>query len=369
MMKYRSLSLSKPLFFTVLLTLMMGFQSTASTKKLDKAHSSSQQPSAFPPLPITIIAHRGASGHLPEHTMASKALAYGIGADFIEQDVVMSKDDHLIVHHDLTLDATTNVAAQFPNRHRQDGHFYVIDFTLAELKTLSVSERVTTSGKAKYPNRFPINTGEFKLHTLAEELTLIQALNTSHNKQVGIYPEVKSPWFHHQAGKDISLAVLQTLKAFGYTQKSDKVFLQSFDANELMRINSELLPKLKMDIALVQLIAFTDWQETKQRVGGKWQNYSYDWMFSAQGIAQVARYADGIGPWFPMLVDDNWQASALLTEAQRLNMTIHPYTFRIEDTPKRFASFEHWLQYTNKKLGITGVFTDFPARAKSALMH
>ena len=363
----------KPLFISILITLLSACQvinnpatESQTTNSLHTFDNHLQpQSKNTQQSPIVVIAHRGASGHLPEHTMASKALAYGMGADFIEQDVVMSKDNHLIVHHDLTLDATTNVATLFPNRNRQDGHYYVIDFTLAELKTLSVFERITASGEAKYPNRFPINTGDFRLHTFAEELALIQALNKSHHKNVGIYPEVKSPWFHHQAGKDISLAVLQTLKTFGYTRKSDKVFLQSFDAEELKRIHNELLPTLAIDISLVQLIAFTDWQETKQLVGGKWQNYSYDWMFTSAGIKQIAEYADGIGPWFPMLIDQNWQASTLLVDAQQLNLDIHPYTFRLEDTPKRFADFEEWLQFTYKALGITGFFTDFPAKAKS----
>ncbi|REL26304.1 glycerophosphodiester phosphodiesterase [Thalassotalea euphylliae] len=325
--------------------------------------------------PVTIIAHRGASGHLPEHTMASKALAYGMGADFIEQDVVMTKDDHLLVHHDLTLDATTNVATVFPDRKRQDGHFYVIDFTLAELKKLHVFERLkstetttgTATGTAKYPKRFPTQTGDFRLHTFAEELTLIQALNASHQKNVGIYPEVKSPWFHHQAGKDISSAVLSTLKTYGYTQKADNVYLQSFDANELKRIKHELLPKFGMTISLVQLVAYTDWQETQELVNNQWQNYRYDWMFTRQGVADIAEYADGVGPWFPMLVDDNWQASAFLKAAQQFKLAIHPYTYRIEDTPERFDSYDQWLQFTYAELGIDGFFSDFPAKSRAAL--
>ena len=328
--------------------------------------------------PVTIIAHRGASGHLPEHTIASKALAYGMGADFIEQDVVMTKDDHLLVHHDLTLDATTNVATVYPDRKRQDGHFYVMDFTLAELKKLQVFERLKSNaslaGKAtatriaKYPNRFPTQTGDFRLHTLEEELTFIQALNASHGKNVGIYPEVKSPWFHHQAGKDISSAVLSTLKAFGYTQQTDKVYLQSFDANELKRIKHELLPKFGMTISLVQLVAYSDWQETQELVNDQWQNYDYNWMFSRQGVAHIAEYADGIGPWFPMLVDDNWQASNFLKAAQQFELTIHPYTYRVEDTPERFDSYEQWLEFTHNELGIDGFFSDFPAKARAALI-
>ena len=312
---------------------------------------------------FTVIAHRGASGHLPEHTIPAKALAYGQGAHYLEQDLVMTKDNQLIVHHDLTLDATTNVAAIFPTKAREDGHFYVIDFTLDELRQLSVHERKKDTGEMKYPARFNNSVTPFHLHTFEEELALIKSLNKTTGRNVGIYPEIKSPWFHHQHNKDISLAVLKGLKTSGYLNKEDNVYVQSFDPNELQRIKQTLLPSLGMNIKLVQLIAYNDWHETKEKVNKQWHNYDYNWMFEVDGASKIASYADGIGPWFPMLVDDKLSPSTLLRNAKKTGLTIHPYTFRLEDTPQQFESFEQWLHYFTGTLGIDGVFTDQPDRA------
>src|SRR5690606_6405853 len=168
-----------------------------------------------------VVAHRGASGYLPEHTLASKAMAYAMGADYLEQDVVMTRDDQLIVMHDITLDRTTDVAARFPDRHRADGHYYSIDFTLAEIPSLQISEGVS-DGKQIYPGRFPAGRSSFRVHTFAEEIEFIQGLNHSTGREVGIYPEIKSPAFFHAEGKDLSSAVIAVLKHYGYTQRGDK---------------------------------------------------------------------------------------------------------------------------------------------------
>src|ERR671913_1263146 len=112
--------------------------------------------------PPIVIAHRGASGYLPEHTLAGKALAYGLGADFLEQDVVATRDSQLVVLHDIYLDDVTDVAVRFPGRHREDGRHYVVDFDLAELQTLTVFERrAPGSSAAKFPSRFPADIGLF----------------------------------------------------------------------------------------------------------------------------------------------------------------------------------------------------------------
>ena len=127
-----------------------------------------------------VIAHRGASGYLPEHTLESKALAYMMGADYLEQDLAMSRDDCLIVIHDIYLDRLTDVAEKFPERIRADGRFYVIDFTLEELKSLNFSEGFIIEKGQKvqeYKNRFPMFTSTFKLHTFEEEIEFIQGLN------------------------------------------------------------------------------------------------------------------------------------------------------------------------------------------------
>ena len=204
---------------------------------------------------ITVIAHRGASGYLPEHTLASKVMAYAMQADYIEQDVVLSKDDVPIVIHDILLDDVTNVLEKYPNRKREDGRYYVIDFTFEEIKTLAVTERFDSeTGLQIYPNRFPKGTSSFRLHSLQDEIELIQGLNKSTGKNIGIYPEIKKPEFHHENGKDISKIVLNILSDYGYKTKNDKCIVQSFDAIELERIRKEL----KSQLFLVQLMEFSE---------------------------------------------------------------------------------------------------------------
>ena len=204
-----------------------------------------------------VVAHRGASGYLPEHTLEAKAMAYAMGADYIEQDVVMTKDDELIVIHDITLDRTTDVAVKFPGRARADGRHYAIDFTLAEIRTLALSEGaylVNGERQQGYKSRFPMGKSNFRIATLAEEIELIQGLNVSTGKDIGIYPEIKSPEFHLAEGRDLGRAVVATLKAYGYTSKQDKVFLQTFGWDEVKRLRDELLPEAGIDLKLVMLV-------------------------------------------------------------------------------------------------------------------
>ena len=326
-----------------------------------------------------VIAHRGASGYLPEHSMAAKALAHNMNVDYIEQDVVMTKDDKLVVLHDHYLDRVTNVATKFPNRHRADGRYYVIDFTLAEIKSLSMTEGFSiTDNKqvANYPDRFPLWQSSFNVHTLAEEIELIQGLNKTMNKNVGIYPEIKSPAFHLHEGKDISLAVLNTLKRYGYTARTSNVFLQSFDANDLKRIKHTLLPHLNMDIKLVQLIAKTDWQETIVYKGNDKTPYNFDWMLLPESMTKIAEYADGIGPWKPMLVDDfnspkKPQPNGLIKAAHKAGLVVHPYTFRADKgrIPDFAASFNDLVNFYLFELNVDGIFTDFPDKAVKVIQR
>jgi glycerophosphoryl diester phosphodiesterase len=159
-----------------------------------------------------VIAHRGASGYLPEHTLAAQAMAVGQGADFIEQDVVLSRDGVPLVLHDLTLDAVTDVALRFPDRARDDGRFYAIDFDLAEIRTLRVRERVdAATGDPMFPKRFPDVPVPFSVATLAESIALVQGLEASTGRPIGIYPEIKRPAWHRAEGQDISRIVLDLL--------------------------------------------------------------------------------------------------------------------------------------------------------------
>lgn len=305
----------------------------------------------------TVIAHRGASGYLPEHTLPAKAMAYAMGADYIEQDVVMTKDDQLIVLHDITLDRTTDVADRYPQRIRDDGRFYAIDFTLEEIRTLSASEGFNLVGGDKqqgYAQRFPMATSRFSVPTFAEEIELIQGLNRSTGKDVGIYPEIKSPEFHRKAGKDISTAVVTLLKHYGYTEKSDKIYLQTFSYAELEIIATEIFPAIGVRLNLVQLIGGDD---------------SYRWMLQEDGMTKLAIHADGIGPEKSLVISrrstrENVEISELVSRAHEAGLKVHPYTYRLDSgqVPQYARDFDDLLRLHYFEANIDGVFTDFPDR-------
>ena len=316
-----------------------------------------------------IIAHRGASGYLPEHTLESKALAFGQGADYLEQDLVMTKDNHLVVIHDHFLDGLTDVAQKFPGRARADGKYYVPDFTLAEIRSLQMTENFKTeNGKQVpvYPDRFPLWQGSFKIHTFEEELQFVRGLEKSSGKRIGIYPEIKAPWLHHQEGKDIARATLAMLKKYGYTQKSDPVYLQTFDFNELKRIKTELLPQMGMNVKLVQLVAYSDWGETQARQNGRWANYDYDWMFKPGAMKEIARYADGVGPAWYMLLDEKQSrpghivATPMAADIQTTQLQLHPYTVRRETLPPYVRNIDEMYAALFEQAKADGIFTDFP---------
>ena len=302
-----------------------------------------------------VIAHRGASGYLPEHTLAAKAMAHTQGADFIEQDLVMSKDDHLIVLHDLYLDAVTDVAQVFPNRARDDGHHYAVDFTLDEIRRLAVFERFNPDEgihATMFKDRFPAGISTFGLHTFEEEIELIQGLNASSGKAVGIYPEIKDPEFHHDEGKDIASAVLAVLKQYGYSSASANVFLQCFYPDELRRIHAELLPRMNLSVPLVQLIG---------------RSPEFDHLLSEQGLAEISEYAAGIGPSMHLIVDPESNVSELeitnlVSMAHSANLQVHPYTFRRDEghIPAYATDYDDLLRIFLYQAGADGLFTDFP---------
>ena len=323
-----------------------------------------------------VIAHRGASGYLPEHTLPAKAMAFAQGADYLEQDLVMTKDDQLVVLHDHYLDRVTDVAERFPDRARKDGRYYAIDFTLAEIKSLKFSEGFTVENGKKvqtFPGRFPMGKSDFRVHTFEEEIEFIQGLNHSTGKNIGLYPEIKAPWFHHQEGKDIATRVLEVLKKYGYTSKTDKIYLQCFDANELKRIRNELEPKMGMNLKLVQLIAYTKWNETEeQQPDGKWVNYSYDWMLEPGAMEKIAQYADGIGPDYHMLIADSSTKghiiiNGMVKEAHEHHLEVHPFTVRADQLPPYAKDVNELYDALYRQADVDGLFTDFPDKAVSYL--
>lgn len=318
-----------------------------------------------PQKPI-IVAHRGASGYLPEHSLPCKAMAYAMKPDYLEQDVVLSKDGYPVILHDRFLDRVTDVSFCYPLKQRNDGHFYAIDFTLKELRTLKFTEGFKDEKLTpNYPERFPVFHSSFSLHTLEEEIQLIQGLNHSTGNSVGLYVEIKSPWFHKKEGQDITRVVLKTLKKYGYSKKTDPVYLQCFDYNELKRIKNELLPEMEMDLKLVLLITLDD-DESYTLENGRWKEYSMKWILTPEGIKEIANYVDGIGPHYEMIITNasqkgKLQRTQLIPLAHQYQLEVHPYTFRKDQgkVPLWADSFEEYVKVFFKE-GVDGIFTDFP---------
>lgn len=306
-----------------------------------------------------VIAHRGASGYLPEHTLAAKKLAFEMGADYLEQDIVASRDGALMVLHDIHLDRISDVAEKFPGRQRADGRFYVRDFDLAEIRTLKAWERMHADGSAVYPDRYPVRSGDFGLHTLEEELDLVARLNAEHGRSVGVYPEIKRPAWHKSEGIDIAPRLLAALAEHGYSGRSDPVFVQCFDADEVRRL------KLDLDCPyrLVQLIGENSWLEALT---------NYDDLRTPEGLAGIAEVADGIGPHLSQMfelsgVDGVPVVTALAADARNVGLLVHPFTFRSDDLPPGFTNFDDLVQFFVNSVGVDGLFTDFPDRVKALL--
>lgn len=299
-----------------------------------------------------VIAHRGASGYLPEHTLEAKALAHGLGADFLEQDLVLSKDNVPVVLHDIHLDTVTDVAARFPGRQRADGRFYALDFTVAEIKQLRVTERMNVkTGRPVYPGRFPARTGSFQIPTLAEELELIAGLNKSTGRSAGIYPELKQPAWHRQQGRDLSATVLPILARHGYRTKADACWLQCFEYAEVKRLRSELGWRGR----LVQLTG------TKPGADGT----DHQRLLSPAGLDELAGVVDGIGPALESVLGADGKPTALVKDAHARNLAVHPYTVRADELPKGVASLDALHRLIFSEAGADGVFTDFPDRTAS----
>ena len=285
-----------------------------------------------------------------------------MGADYIEQDVVLSKDNRPIVLHDIHLDTVTNVAEVFPSRSRPDGRYYAIDLTIGEIKQLCVTERIDLkTGKAAFPGRFPFGKSRFEVPTLAEEIELIQGLNKSTGRDVGIYVEVKSPAWHRGEGKDISKIVVDLLREYGYEDDQDKVYVQCFDAAETKRLRVELGTRLK----LIQLIGENSWDETLT---------DYDKLRTAEGLREIATYANGIGPRMAHIckgLDQHGkpQLTLLVEQAHAHGLQVHPYTFRRDSLPDYATTSAEVLRIFLGAAAVDGVFTDHPDQVVSFLQR
>ena len=282
-----------------------------------------------------VIAHRGASGYLPEHTLPAYALAHGMGADYIEPDLVLTKDRYLICLHDIHLQATTNVEQVFPDRARDDGRWYAADFSLAEIRRLDAEERLR--------DRFPRGSSRFAVPSFTEMIELVQGLNELTGRTVGIYPELKAPAWHRAEGLPMEEALLEVVERYGYRESGAPIFVQSFEEVSLRRLR-----ELGSELPQVFLMA-----EVEQ----------YRQFLSAEGIGGVAEFADGIGPAKTMLE----RQPELLGWARDAGLTVHPYTFRADQVPDRHGSHEAELERYLFDLDVDGVFTDYPDRARAVL--
>lgn len=297
-----------------------------------------------------IIAHRGASGYLPEHTLEATTLAFAQRPDYIEQDVVVTKDRNLVVLHDIHLETVTNVEQVYPTRAREDGRYYAVDFTLAELRGLQVHERTAPSGKQVFASRYRGHHAHFTVATFAEHLELIAELNRQFGTDIGVYPEIKSPAWHRAQGIDISALVVATLDNFKLSSANANSYVQCFDFNEIKRLRTELNYQGK----LVLLLGDNSWQESST---------DFNYIRSREGMQEVAKYADGIGPWLGHLVDTQALQEGVvspqpwLAYAQQLQLVIHPYTFR-SDALLPGVSHAELLSILKDIVKADGVFTD-----------
>jgi glycerophosphoryl diester phosphodiesterase len=346
-----------------------------------------------------VIGHRGASGELPEHTLGAYKLAIERGADFIEPDLVSTKDGVLIARHEPNLIATTNVKdlAQFANRKTTkmvDGvaeeGFFASDFTLAEIKTL----------KAIMPQseRTQVFNGLYEIPTLEEIIGLVKQVEADTGKKIGIYPETKHPTFHDNLGLSLEEPLLATLQKTGFTDPA-RVFIQSFEVANLKELNTKTnIPLVQLldayDVNLDGSLSYQDVNRQPYDFTVKGDKRTYADLQTKAGLAEIATYADGIGAWKPMIISSKGTdanndgkaddinkdglvndadrtllpASSLVSDAHAANLLVHAYTFRNE--PRRLAAdyagnpLEEYKAFINA--GVDGFFSDFPGTADAA---
>ncbi|MDO5538297.1 MAG: glycerophosphodiester phosphodiesterase [Desulfovibrionaceae bacterium] len=301
-----------------------------------------------------VAAHRGASGYLPEHTLPAKAMAYAMGVDYIEQDVVMSKDGKLLVMHDTLLDTTTDVAKRFPDRARKDGRFYSSDFTYDELRSLRVTERFDVkTGKPVFSGRFPDSPIAYQIPSLEEEFLQVQGLNKSTGRNVSVYVEVKEPVFFQEQGLDILKATIDMMTKYGYNSMESKAILQIFDYEAVVRAR-EL--GWKGELAMLVTASGQGHIDDKAR---------HAWLQTDEGLRDVAKYATIYAPNFNLLAVPTEDAKAytisdLGDRARKAGMKLHSWTLREDSLPKGFRTFGEVLDVAFKTIKVDGMFSDFP---------
>jgi glycerophosphoryl diester phosphodiesterase len=315
--------------------------------------------------PPLIIAHRGASGYRPEHTLASYELAIRMGADFIEPDLVATQDGVLIARHENEISGTTDVAgrAEFAGRkttRRIDGQevtgWFTEDFTLAEIKTLRAKERL--------PFRDHSFDGRFEVPAFAEVLALAHRKSAETGRTIGVYPETKHPTYFRSLGIPLEEPLLAALKEAGYRGRTAPVYIQSFEVENLRELRKST------DLPLIQLLE-AEGQPWDFAVTGDARTY-HD-LATPSGLAEIAAYADGIGPNKRMIVPAGpdgrlLSPTSLVADAHRAGLLVHPWTFRSDGS---FLAAEYggdpereYHQFFS--LGVNGLFSDFSDTAGRA---
>lgn len=336
--------------------------------------------SAPTPLPsLLVLGHRGMPAARPEHTLASYSLAIDSGANFIEPDLVSTKDGVLVTRHENEISTTTNVASlsQFASRRTTKTidnvpltGWFTEDFTLAELKTLRAIERIPANRPAN--QQFD---GQFEVPTLQEVIDLAQRRSRELGRTIGIYPETKHPSYFKAIGLPLERRLVDALNANGYRGRTAPVFIQSFEVANLREIRG------MTDVPIVQLIAGPTTQPEDLRLAGSSRTYAD--LITPAGLADIKTYADGIGPPKDLVIprDANnnlGTPTALVSNARTAGLLVHPYTFRPEnpflpanlrrgnvnsltDRGDEAAELAIFLA-----TGITGFFTDDSAIGRAA---
>lgn len=309
-----------------------------------------------------VIAHRGSSGKYPENTMEAFNYAKNY-ADYLEQDLQLSKDDKLIVFHDKILDNVTDVKEVFPkSRARKDGKYYVIDFTLEELKKLKVTNRYFIISMIKikeFKNRKYDTEQENRIISFEEVLDLVKKYNQENNKKIGIYPELKDVWFYKKEGKDTTKKLFEILEKYDYQNNQNEIFIQSYDSTELIRVKQEFLPKYNVDYKLVQLIPKRKSEDIKIFKNGKVENYNYKYFYTKSGLEKIKEYAFALGVDKSLIYGTN-EKKEYYEYAKEIGLKVHVYTFNLERITKGFKSYKDEVRYYRDILKIDGYFSDYP---------
>lgn len=317
-----------------------------------------------------VIAHRGASGYVPEHTLGAYALAVTMGADYVEPDLVMTRDGYLIARHENQLSVTTNVDQhpEFADRRRTQiingrlvSGWFSEDFTLAEIKTLRSKEAIplVRIGNVRMNEAFQVPT-------LQEIIDLIKVLEISENRTIGIYPEIKYGTHFQQIGLAMEELVVDVLHKNGYVGRSAPAFIQSFEVTNL-KIFKEIT-----DIRLIQLYGARSSSPYDQVLLGS--NITFGYMATPEGLADVATYASGVGPEKSYIIPRNLlnnldTPTSFVKDAHAVGLEVHPYTFRAENIylPREYQMNDiNGLGNLAQEIkafidtGIDGLFIDHP---------